>query len=55
MKQNKIIIKDTPFGYKNSKDFFDNIVTVKFNKLKNFTEEDNPFEFFMISFFLPEL
>ncbi len=46
MKQNKEIIKDTPFGYKNSKEFFDNIVTVKFNKLKNLTKEYNTFEIF---------
>ena len=46
MKQKKEIIKDTPFGYKNSKEFFDNIVTVKFNKLKNLTKEDTTFEIF---------
>ena len=35
-----------PASPKNSKEFFDNIVTVKFNKLKNLTKEDNTFEIF---------
>ncbi len=45
-KSKKDIIKTTPFGYKNSKEFFDNIVSVKFNKLKSLNSDVNPFELF---------
>ncbi len=45
MKKEEIkIIKNTPFGYKKSKEFFDNIVTPKFIKLQSVDSCENIFE-----------
>ena len=41
--KNKTIIKSTPFGYKTCKEFFENIVTPNFNKLKTVESIDDPF------------